>query len=118
LYLLDIDNRRCALLNDQDRRTELAAASLDQRWVANAALQFIFFADLELVEKEYGPRSYRFLNIAAGRFGQRLYLGAAALNLGCCAVGAFYDRELIKACLLPDNFDPLYLVAVGPVVGK
>ncbi len=28
-----------------------------------------------------------------------------------------YDRELAKACLLPANFDPLYLVAVGPVAG-
>ncbi len=118
LYLFDPDRRSYELLDSQDRRRKLAEAALDQRWVANAPLQFIFFADLELSEKEFGPRSYRYLNINAGRLGQRLYLGATALNLGCCAVGAFYDRELAEVCLLSENYDPLYLVAVGRVAGK
>ncbi|RLB72970.1 MAG: hypothetical protein DRH03_03925 [Deltaproteobacteria bacterium] len=118
LYIFDPDRRSYTLLANHDRRSKLAAATLDQRWVANAALQFIFFADLGHVEKEFGPRSYRYLNIEAGRLGQRLYLGATALNLGCCAVGAFYDRELAEVCMLPENFDPLYLVAVGPVAEK
>ncbi len=118
LYLLDYERRSYALLDNRDRRRELAAAALDQRWIANAALQFIFFADLELAEKEYGPRSYRHLNINAGRLGQRLYLGATSLGLGCCAVGAFYDRDLAAVCSLQDNCDPLYMVAVGPVAGQ
>ncbi len=117
-YLLDCERRSYALLTAGDRREQLAAAALDQRWVANAALQFIFFADLEAVEAQFGPRSYRYLNIEAGRLGQRLYLGATSLASGCCAVGAFYDRELAKLCMLPDNYDPLYLVAVGPLAGK
>jgi SagB-type dehydrogenase family enzyme len=116
-YLLDFKHRSYGLLERCDRRTKLAAAALDQRWIANAALQFIFFAELEFFDQTYGPRSYRHLNIEAGRLGQRLYLGAAALDLGCCAVGAFYDRELAKVCLLPENFSPLYLVAVGSVAG-
>jgi SagB-type dehydrogenase family enzyme len=118
LYVFSPDRRSYALLENRDRRRKLATAALDQRWVANATLRFIFFADLEHVEEEFGPRSYRYLNIEAGRLGQRLYLGATALNLGCCAVGAFYDRELAEVCHLPENFDPLYLVAVGPVAGK
>ncbi len=117
-YLLNYDRKSYARLDSRDCRRELAAAVLDQRWVANAALQFIFFADLEFCEKEYGPRSYRYLNINAGRMGQRLYLVATALELGCCAVGAFYDRELAEICQLPNSCDPLYLVAVGPVAGK
>ena len=118
LYLFDPFARRIALLDDRDRRRAVAAAALDQRWLERAALQFIFFADLEAAQDLYGPRSYRCLQINAGRWGQRLYLGATALGLGCCAVGAFYDRELAQACCLPENFDPLYLVAVGPVAGK
>ncbi|MCK5680318.1 SagB/ThcOx family dehydrogenase [bacterium] len=98
LYLLDLNRRRFALLDNHDRRAELAAAALNQRWLAQAALQFIFVADLEFAEKIHGPRSYRYLNINAGRLGQRLYLGATSLNLGCCGVGAFYDRELAEIC--------------------
>ena len=118
LYLFDPDRRSYALLSSQDCRRKLAAAALDQRWVANAALQFIFFADLESADKEFGPRSYRYFNINAGRLGQRLYLGATSLDLGCCGVGAFYDRELAEVCMLEQNLDPLYMVAVGPVAGK
>ncbi len=118
LYLLDCSRRCFALLDSDTSPSALAAAALDQRWLAQAALQFIFFADLESAAEKYGPRSYRYLNLAAGRLGQRLYLGVTALNLGCCAVGAFYDRELAARCSLPENYDPLYLVALGPVAGK
>ncbi len=117
LYLFDRVVGRFALLDDRDRRRGVAEASLDQRWLERAALQFLFFADLDSIYEACGPRSYRYLQIAAGRLGQLLYLGATALGLGCCAVGAFYDRELAKVCLIPENYDPLYLVAVGPVAG-
>ncbi|MCD6293295.1 MAG: SagB/ThcOx family dehydrogenase [Deltaproteobacteria bacterium] len=118
IYLFAPFSRRFALLEGHDQRLAVAAAALDQRWLERAALQFVFFADLESAQELYGPRSYRSLQIAAGRWGQRLYLGATALGLGCCAVGAFYDRELAQACCLPENFDPLYLVAAGPVAGS
>lgn len=118
LYSFDPFARRLALVSIQDRRRAVAAASLDQRWLERAALQFVFFADLESTQELYGPRSYRYLQITAGRWGQRFYLGATALGLGCCAVGAFYDHELAKACCLPENCDPLYLLAVGPVAGS
>ncbi|MBN2809102.1 MAG: SagB family peptide dehydrogenase [Deltaproteobacteria bacterium] len=115
LYFLDRLSGRYALFMKQDRRRLLAAAALDQRWLAQAALNFLFFADLEAAGERYGARSYRNLHIGAGRLGQSLYLRAAALGLGACAVGAFYDRELAEVCCLPKNFDPLYLVGVGPV---
>jgi nitroreductase len=55
--------------------------------------------------------------LAAGRAGQRLYLAATALGLGACGVGAYYDRELAAAAMLPEAGWPLYLVAAGPVKG-
>ncbi len=117
LYLFDRVAGRFALFVDRDLRSAVAAAALDQGWLKQAALQFLFYADLEAAQEGSGSRSYRYLQIGAGRLGQRLYLGATALGLGCCAVGAFYDRELAQVYRLPENFDPLYLVAVGPVAG-
>ncbi len=93
-------------------------ACLEQRWVGLAQLRFLFCADLESLEDAHGPRVYRELGIMAGSFAQMLYLGAETLGLGCCGVGAFFDRELSCAFELPPSCDPLYLVAVGPLAGR
>ena len=62
-----------------------------------------------------GPRGYRQVMLAAGRLGQRLYLGATALGLGCCGIGAFYDREAIELFDMAEQASLLYLLAVGQV---
>jgi hypothetical protein len=93
-------------------------ACLDQRWVGLAQIRFLFCADLEVREDERGPRAYRELGIMAGSFAQSLYLAAETLGLGCCGVGAFYDRELSCCFELPSSCNPLYLVAVGPLAGS
>ncbi len=100
-----------------DPRPELARAALDQLWVGQAALLLVLWADLEALEELGGPRTYRHAMLAAGRAGQRLYLAATALGLGCCGVGAFYDEELAQAARLPGRAQPLYLLACGPVKG-
>ena len=44
-----------------------------------------------------------------------VYLAATAMDLGCCGIGAFYDREAREALGLNRGSRLLYLVAVGPV---
>jgi nitroreductase len=53
--------------------------------------------------------------LTAGRLGQRIYLSAAAMRLGCCGIGAFYDDEAARMLGLNDQSHLLYLVAVGPL---
>ena len=96
----------------------IGRACLDQRWAGLAVLKFLFWADLETQEAVYGPRAYRNLNLAAGRAAQALYLAAESLGLGACGVGAFYDRELARACNLDERCAPLYLVSVGPLASS
>jgi nitroreductase len=49
----------------------------------------------------------------AGRLGERIYLSATAMGLGCCGIGAFYDAEASQLLSLNDSSHLLYLVAVG-----
>ncbi|MBN2332267.1 MAG: SagB/ThcOx family dehydrogenase [Deltaproteobacteria bacterium] len=91
----------------------LAHACLDQQWMAAADLHLLFFADLDEIVSAAGFRGYRQALVAAGRMGQRLYLGASSMGLGCCAVGAFYDREAIELLGFDDRLKLLYVVAVG-----
>lgn len=117
VYLYLPRERALAPLGAVDQRVRVATACLNQLWVGQASLVLLLWADLELLQENGGPRTYRHAMLFAGRAGQRLYLAATAQGLGCCGVGAFYDRELAEAAGLPPRGWPLYLLACGPVKG-
>jgi len=93
----------------------MARICLDQGWLANAGVHLLLLADLEVLDRTWGPRGYRYAMMTAGRLGQRLYLAASAMGLGCCGIGAFYDREARELLGLNETSRLLYLVAVGEV---
>jgi SagB-type dehydrogenase family enzyme len=94
---------------------KMASVCLDQAWLKFAAVHFLFMANLEAIDQKPGARGYRYAMMDAGRLGQRLYLGATSLNIGCCGIGALYDAEARTLLSLNDTSALLYLVAVGPV---
>jgi nitroreductase len=49
----------------------------------------------------------------AGIVGQRIYLAATALNLGCSGIGAYYDDE--TQAFLNTHSPILYGIAVGQI---
>jgi nitroreductase len=93
----------------------MARICLDQRWLANAGIHFIFLTNLEVVECTWGARGYRYAMLTAGRTGQRLYVAATAMGLGYCGIGALYDGEAAALLGLNEASVLLYLVAVGAV---
>jgi len=88
---------------------------LDQGWLAGAALHFLFMTNMEVLDLTWGARGYRYAMMMAGSMGERLYLAASSLGLGCCGIGAFYDRELSELLDLNSESRALYVVATGPV---
>ncbi len=94
---------------------EMSQIALNQQWMASAGLQFFFVAPLSVIESLWGPRAYRYAMISAGRLAHRIYLGATALGLGCCGIGAFYDREASALLGLKQLSALLYMVAAGPI---
>lgn len=115
LHLLD---REKGLTGRTDRLTSLewmARICLDQMWLTHAGIHFLFMVDLEMLERTWGTRGYRYAMMSAGRLGQRLYLAATALGLGCCGIGAFCDWEAADLLGLNRSSRLLYLVAVGKV---
>lgn len=114
-YLLDRAARRMAFVRSGDLCREMAEGCLDQAWLGQAAVHFLFLADLAGLDRSGGPRAYKEALILAGRLGQRAYLGAARSGLGCCGVGAFYDDECRELLGLSRDSRMLYLVAAGPI---
>jgi nitroreductase len=97
---------------------KMADVCLNQGWLASAAVHFLFLADLRSMDAAHGPRGYRYLMLAAGRLGQRVYVVSTAMGLGCCGVGAFYDKEASEVLGLNEGSRLLYLVAVGFVKNR
>jgi SagB-type dehydrogenase family enzyme len=114
-YLLDRQNEATSPVCRGDMMDRMAHICLDQSWLANCAVHFLFLTNFELLEQRRGLRGYRHAMLSAGRLGQRLYLAATSMRLGCCGIGAFYDHEAVDLLGLNGQSRLLYLVAVGPV---
>lgn len=115
LYYLDRPERKFGLIKQGVFGEKTAHICLNQEWLKNACLHFLMVCELDSLDKIYGPRGYRYAMINAGRIGQRLYIMATSLGLGCCGIGAFYDQEAAELLSLDKYSRLLYLVAAGKV---
>ncbi len=115
IYLIDPEAGKFGVAREGFFLDDMAAVCLNQAWLANAAVHFLFFANLRELEDRYGARGYRYAMARAGRMGERLYLMATAMGLGCCGIGAFYDQEAAELIGLDAETRLLYLIGVGPV---
>lgn len=115
LYILDRGRALMAMSSPRPKVAQMAHVCLDQEWLAKAALHFLFMSDLDLLERGWGPRGYRYAMMTAGRLAHRIYLGSTAMGLGCCGIGALYDGEASQLLGLNASSRLLYLVAAGPV---
>ena len=92
----------------------IVAASLNQRFIVNAAVTFIWVAVAYRSYWRYHERSYRYMHLDAGHVGQNLYLAAQAVDCGVCVVGA-YDDDALNAALGLDGVEEfvIYMAAAG-----
>jgi len=114
-----IDTRKHMLLRVFERHAirEMAAVCLDQQWLSNAGAHFLFLTNLEILDRQWGARGYRYAMLTAGRLGHAVYLGATALGLGACGIGAIYDGEARHLLGLNPASVLVYVVAAGAVKG-
>jgi len=114
-YGIDTVQKKYGMIVPGDLGEDMARICLDQSWLKNAGAHFLFLADFDLLDRRWGARAYRYAMLAAGRLGERLYLATTAMGLGCCGIGAFYDREAARLLGLEGGMRLLYLTAVGVV---
>jgi SagB-type dehydrogenase family enzyme len=96
-----------------DRRPELAAAALEQNWIADAPLVLVFGAVYARSEGKYRGRAVRYAHMEVGHAVQNVYLQAEALGLGTCIVGGFDDDRVRSAVGLPADAAPIGIMPVG-----
>ena len=98
---------------DADLRSQLAAASLRQTWMARAPVSLVITSEYARICGKYGERGIRYAMIEAGHVGQNIFLQAQALGLAAGIVGAFDDERLIDALQIPADHRPLLVMPVG-----
>ncbi|MFQ5444024.1 MAG: nitroreductase family protein, partial [Nitrospinales bacterium] len=114
-YITDTVNRTIGYVDSEPTIAKMTSACLDQQWLRFASVHFLFMSNLNTIDRLWGARGYRYAMMAAGRAGHAIYLGATALGLGCCGIGAFYDNEAKNILGLNQESYLLYLLAVGKV---
>jgi len=114
-YVLDPVHEGIGMVGQGPFTEKMTRICLDQMWLANAAVHFLFLANLHVLDRTWSARGYRYAMLTAGRMGQRLYVAATAMGLGCCGIGALYDGEAAALLGLNEASGLLYLVAVGAV---
>jgi len=118
IYHYDIRNHDLEQLAVGDFRRDVSAAALDQGFISEAAVVFIWTAVSDRSKWKYRQRAYRYIYLDAGHIAQNTALAAVALGLGSCQVAALYDNE-INALLGIDGEGEsvVYMTAVGTPLG-
>jgi len=102
------------LIRPGDFSRSLAQAALGQEMIAAAQVTFLWTAVVARSRWKYRERAYRYIYLDAGHIAQNLYLAGTALNIGVCAIGAFFDDD-VNSLIGVDGTEEtaVYLAAAG-----
>jgi len=111
-----LSHQLCALSHDPDLPDKTSRACLDQHFVGQGAVIFIWTAVAYRMEWRYGIHAARLIALDAGHICQNLYLAAEAIQCGTCAIGAFV-AEWIDPLIGVDGEDEttVYVAPLGKV---
>jgi SagB-type dehydrogenase family enzyme len=93
--------------------SEVAAAALNQQFIAQAPCTFAFAANATRTTQVYKKRGWNYVCMDLGHAAQNLLLQATALGLVGTPVGALDEAALNAILKLPADQQLLYLVPIG-----
>lgn len=113
---LALEHKLVPVLLGPDVSPQVEAFCHQQPFVGTSAATFIWAADFYRCKWRYQERAYRYVFLDAGHACQNLYLATAAINCGCCGIGAFDDDKL-NALLGLNGLDHsvIYAATVGKI---
>ncbi len=95
-------------------KKQLAAAALDQDFIAEAPVVIVACADTKRSASRYGSRGIERYSIIDAAYASLLILMTAVNEgLGACFVGAFYDDDVSKVLRLPEGVIPVGIIPIG-----
>jgi SagB-type dehydrogenase family enzyme len=114
LYHYNVLDHSLEILKEGDFRKNIVDIALDQDFLYNASIILILSIVYARTLWKYGDRAYRYALLDTGASMENIYLAATAMNLGACAIGAYYDDDLNSLLELDTNTEiTQVMVAVG-----
>jgi SagB-type dehydrogenase family enzyme len=111
---LPIEHKLVEVDMSKDIADRVKQGCLDQTFVKTSAVTFIWTAVAYRMAWRYGQRGYRYLHLDAGHTCQNLYLSAASVGCGVCAIAAFLDEEINPVIGVDgENEFVIYVATVG-----
>lgn len=104
--------------NDQ-KRQELAAAALNQKFVSEAPVIIVVCTSPEISAAKYRERGRNLYAIQESAAAvQNILLAAEGYGLGTCWVGSFEDTLVMEALDLEQGVLPVAIIPVGYAAGE
>lgn len=101
------------LVRDPERKRQLARASWDQWFIAEAPVVLVFVANPER-NRRYGKRGAELYCVQDATIAcSYAQLAATALGLGSCWIGAFDDDKVREVVGIPQNMRPVAILPIG-----
>ena len=114
IYLYQSETHQLMRVVEGDTRSEISKAAFNQSHFETASAAIIYSAVFERTMVKYGKRGReRYVCMDLGHSAENVYLQAYALRIGTCAIGAFTDLWLKKACGMTRAEEPLYIMPLG-----
>ncbi len=114
LYHFDVEHFSLDRLTNENKADNVARACLDQKFMAQAAVVFLWTGVFRRAMSKYGDRGMRYILLDAGHICQNVMIAAEAVGCGGCPIGAFYDNEINQLLQIDGEKESiLYAASVG-----
>jgi SagB-type dehydrogenase family enzyme len=114
LYHFDAPHFTLDRLTEHDISETVAQACLDQNFMKQAAVVFLWTGVFRRNMWKYGDRGMRYILLDAGHICQNVMTAAEAAGCGGCPIAAFYDDELNHLLQIDGEEESiLYAASVG-----
>ncbi len=110
----NIQSVRLIVVEDDDKKKELADACLSQNWMIDAPIIVVLCSHASELEKWYGDRGRQLYAVQDVTLAaQNIMLAATSLGVGSCFVSAFSDSKVRRVLKIPDLFVPYAIIPIG-----
>lgn len=106
-------NWRFIIVNDKDKKHQLAIASLRQEWMEDAPVLIVVCADTSKIKKFYENNNKELSLQNCAIAASNIMLKAADLELSSCYVSIFDPEAVSRTLKLSEDYIPEMIIAIG-----